>query len=79
MLLLDLYQEPGNVGPADGMRMVIKEDKSLLQLEIHRWTRNANSSQPLTNGVWIKAWSGEMVIVFNRFMLANSDVIEFHC
>ncbi|HEX5790689.1 MAG TPA: hypothetical protein VFY13_06025, partial [Luteolibacter sp.] len=80
VLLWDLYNEPGNDGPADGLTTAAKEEKGLLLLrELYRWARDVNPSQPLTTGVWIKEWSGDKVTEVNRFMLANSDVISFHC
>ncbi|MDB5143125.1 MAG: 1,4-beta-xylanase [Mucilaginibacter sp.] len=68
ILLWDLYNEPGNSG---------KTGSSMLLLsKIFTWARAVNPDQPLTAGLW--NW-GEKFTEINKFQLANSDVISYHC
>ncbi|UOE52639.1 1,4-beta-xylanase [Mucilaginibacter sp. SMC90] len=68
ILLWDLYNEPGNSG---------KVSTSLpLLIKIFTWAREVNPEQPVTAGLW--NWS-EKFSELNKFQLANSDVISYHC
>lgn len=80
ILLWDLYNEPGNDGKGDGMNTEEKEAVCLILLEkMFKWARQVNPSQPLTTGLWRGQWAGPNASRINLFMLANSDVISFHC
>jgi hypothetical protein len=63
--LWDLYNEPGNSSYGD-------KSLPLLQKAFH-WGREINPSQPLSAGLWTQDLQD-----FNRFQLANSDVITYH-
>jgi hypothetical protein len=64
ILLWDLYNEPGNNGNGE---------KSLPLVEAaFEWACAANSSQPLSAGVWFDNRK------LNEFQLAASDVLTFH-
>lgn len=68
ILLWDLYNEPGNSG---------KVGTSIpLLTEIFTWAREVNPEQPITAGLW--NWGGNFNEL-NRFQLANSDVVSYHC
>jgi hypothetical protein len=68
ILLWDLYNEPGNSG---------KIDSSLpLLTKIFTWAREVSPDQPITAGLW--SWD-EKFNTLNRFQIANSDVISYHC
>ncbi|MFA6082841.1 1,4-beta-xylanase [Mucilaginibacter sp.] len=68
ILLWDLYNEPGNSG---------KIGSSLpLLIKTFTWAREVNPDQPITAGLW--NWSDKFNEL-NRFQLANSDVISYHC
>lgn len=68
ILLWDLYNEPGNSGKINStMPLLIK---------IFTWAREVNPEQPITAGVW--KWD-EQAIELNKFQLANSDVVSYHC
>lgn len=68
ILLWDLYNEPGNSG---------KVEKTLpLLTQIFTWARSVNPEQPITAGLW--NW-GANFKELNKFQLANSDVISYHC
>lgn len=68
ILLWDLYNEPGNSGKT-GTSMTLLSN-------IFTWARAVNPEQPITAGLW--NW-GEKFNELNRFQLANSDVISYHC
>lgn len=68
ILLWDLYNEPGNSGKV--------ETSMPLLSNIFTWAREVNPDQPITAGLW--NWGG-MFNQLNRFQLANSDVISYHC
>jgi len=68
ILMWDLYNEPGNSG---------KVEKTLpLLTQVFTWARAINPDQPITAGLW--NWGGNFTAL-NRFQLANSDVISYHC
>lgn len=68
ILLWDLYNEPGNSG---------KVETSFPLLEkIFTWARTVNPDQPITAGIW--SW-GPKFIELNKFQIANSDVLSYHC
>lgn len=68
ILLWDLYNEPGNSG---------KVEKTLpLLTQVFKWARDINPDQPITAGLW--NWGGNFNEI-NRFQLANSDIISYHC
>ncbi len=68
ILMWDLYNEPGNSG---------KVEKTMpLLSQIFTWARAINPDQPITAGLW--NWGGNFTEL-NRFQLANSDVISYHC
>jgi endo-1,4-beta-mannosidase len=65
VLLWDLYNEPGNSSYGN---------KSLPLLQkIFEWAREINPSQPLSAGLWTQDLQD-----FNKFQLANSDVVTYH-
>jgi hypothetical protein len=64
ILMLDLYNEPGNSSSGEKSLPLLKS--------IFEWARTVNPSQPLTAGVW---YDNEQL---NEFQLAASDVITFH-
>lgn len=68
ILLWDLYNEPGNSGK--------KGTSITLLTKIFTWAREINPDQPITAGLW--SW-GESFQELNRFQLANSDVVSYHC
>ena len=68
ILLWDLYNEPGNSGKSGTTFPLLTK--------IFTWSREINPDQPITAGLW--NWSGPFNEL-NRFQLANSDVISYHC
>jgi len=65
IVLWDLYNEPGNSGYGN---------RSLpLLMDVFRWAREINPSQPLTSGVWSRSLKK-----LTRFQLENSDIISYH-
>ena len=68
ILLWDLYNEPGNSGKVGSSMTLLSK--------IFTWAREVNPEQPITAGLW--NW-GEQFNGLNRFQLANSDVISYHC
>lgn len=68
ILLWDLYNEPGNSGKVGGSMTLLEH--------IFTWARAICPDQPITAGVW--NWT-EQFNELNRFQLANSDVISYHC
>lgn len=77
----DLYNEPDNTmphrfpaEPAD------KKDLTYpLLVEVHRWARAVNPSQPLTTGVWAgRENEPYRKDRFHDFQLANADIVTFH-
>ena len=65
ILLWDLYNEPGNTG---------HENHSMpLLVNVFKWGREVNPSQPLSVGVWNKDLTD-----LNKFQLENSDIITYH-
>ncbi|MBQ7268393.1 MAG: cellulase family glycosylhydrolase [Bacteroidales bacterium] len=66
-----LYNEPENAW---------KTFKTLPFMEaVYRWAREVNPSQPLTSPIWAYPGSGNCVMPVQAFVLANSDIISFHC
>jgi hypothetical protein len=68
ILMWDLYNEPGNSGKTIGSLPLLTK--------IFTWAREVNPDQPITAGLW--NWGGTFSEL-NRFQLANSDVISYHC
>jgi hypothetical protein len=66
IVLWDLYNEPGNSG--------YKNKSMNLLSKAFKWGREVNPSQPLSSGVWDR-----MLGDLNKYQLANSDVITYHC
>ena len=66
VLMWDLYNEPVNTrnGPDASLALLRKT---------FAWAREVDPSQPLTTGIW----NGHAQL--NQFLLAESDVISFHC
>lgn len=65
-----LYNEPENT----------KTFKTLPFLEaVYRWAREVNPSQPLTSPIWALPGIGSSNMPIQAFVLANSDVVSFHC
>lgn len=64
ILLWDLYNEPGNNGNGENSLPLVEA--------AFEWARAANSSQPLSVGLWFDNRQ------LNEFQLAASDVLTFH-
>jgi hypothetical protein len=65
-----LYNEPENT----------KTFNTLPFIEaVYRWAREVNPSQPLTSPIWALPGAGNCNMPIQAFILANSDVISFHC
>lgn len=64
VLCWDLYNEPTNSGMGN-------ESLSLL-MDVFRWAREVNPTQPLTTAVW----NGNKEL--NTIILDNSDIVTFH-
>lgn len=72
VVLWDLYNEPGNL-KGDAAR----DDNSLDLVEaVFAWARAAAPTQPLTCGPWDFSPRFDAL---NRYLIANSDVVSFHC
>jgi hypothetical protein len=67
VVIWDLYNEPGNSG--HGL-----DTLPLLQY-VFLWARKANTTQPLTSGLW---GYGDDLKMLNMFQVDNSDIITFH-
>lgn len=80
----DLWNEPDNVyGRAGPDSSEAKEKLRLVAAllpQVFEWAREANPSQPLTSGVWIRDdWSKpENLTPVERVQLLQSDIITFH-
>jgi len=79
----DLFNEPDNINRPAYVK-VEPEDKAELALALLKktvaWAREVDPCQPLTAGVWVGDWSSnEKLSPIGRYMLANSDIITFHC
>jgi hypothetical protein len=79
----DLFNEPDNINRPAYVK-VEPEDKAELALALLKktvaWAREVDPCQPLTAGVWVGDWSSdEKLSPIARYMLANSDIITFHC
>jgi hypothetical protein len=61
----DLYNEPGNSGYGNRSLPLLKK--------VFEWGWMVRPSQPLTSGVW-----NPELVDFNKFQLANSDIISYH-
>ncbi len=80
----DLWNEPDNAYGGAGPDS--PEGKEKLRLvaallpQVFEWAREANPSQPLTSGVWIRDdWSKpEKLTPVERVQLLQSDIITFH-
>ena len=65
-----LYNEPENT----------KTFNTLPFIEaVYRWAREVNPSQPLTSPIWAYPGASNSNMPIQAFVLANSDVISFHC
>ena len=78
----DVWNEPDNTNgrsygrfePYNKVELV----HALLQ-KVFVWARSANSSQPLTAGVWVGNWSSnDSLRPLEKVMLEQSDIISFH-
>jgi hypothetical protein len=65
IVLWDLYNEPGNSARVDLTMPLL--------MNVFRWAREVNPSQPLTAGVWNKEYHS-----LYDFQLSQSDVISYH-
>ena len=65
IMLWDLYNEPTNCA--------LSEYSWTLLRDAFRWARECDPVQPLSSGLWND--NAEL----NEFLVANSDVITFHC
>src|SRR5688572_30556851 len=83
ILAWDLWNEPDN---ALGGGMDSPEGKEKIRLvaamlpQVFEWAREADASQPITSGVWIRDdWAAkEKLTAVERTQLENSDFITFH-
>jgi hypothetical protein len=79
----DLLNEPENTNQGSYGQHEPKNKAELalaLLKKVFAWAREVNPSHPLTAGVWAGEWGeGKGLSAVNRFMLAESDVISFHC
>lgn len=78
----DLLNEPGNptpqYQPKEGWTREEKEAAHLeLLKKLYAWAREVAPSQPLTTGVWVDV--GKRKHPLDEYMLAQSDIITFHC
>ncbi len=80
----DLWNEPDNVYGGAGPDSSEANEKlrlvAALLPQVFEWAREANPSQPLTSGVWIRDdWSKpENLTPVERVQLLQSDIITFH-
>lgn len=82
----DVYNEPDNVAKRPGRESFEVKNKHIFSLallkKVFAWAREANSSQPLTCGMWkekVENWGNpEKLPPLERYMLEQSDVISFH-
>ncbi len=69
ILFWDLYNEPTGLG----MGKVGRPYSIALLKKVFAWAHEINPSQPITSGVW----NGDKEL--NDVILANSDIVTFHC
>ena len=80
----DLWNEPDNAFGGPGPDSAEGREKIRLVTEllpqVFSWARDADPSQPLTSGVWIRDdWATpEKLTAVEKTQLSNSDVITFH-
>ncbi len=80
----DLWNEPDNVFGGAGPDSPESQEKlrlvTALLPQVFAWAREANPSQPLTSGVWIRDdWATqENLTPVERVQLGQSDIITFH-
>lgn len=79
----DLFNEPDNPNTSAYGKVELKDKAGLaVQLldKLWTWAREVDPSQPLTSGVWVGNWGDPGKLnEMEQFLLANSDVISFHC
>jgi hypothetical protein len=87
VVIWDLFNESDNTNDSSYGADDKTYDKAGKALELmkktYAWAREVNPDQPLTTCVW-KAWLGQFgdeskLSDTEKFDLANSDVISFHC
>ncbi|MBC7511272.1 MAG: cellulase family glycosylhydrolase, partial [Ferruginibacter sp.] len=78
----DVWNEPDNTNGSSYNRFEPYNKVELVQALLQKvfvWARSANSSQPLTAGVWLGDWSSdEKLKPIDKLMLDQSDIISFH-
>lgn len=78
----DIWNEPDNMTGASYQNVEIanKVDYVLpLMKKAFKWARSANSTQPLTSGVWVGDWSShEGLKPIEKIQIEQSDIISFH-
>jgi hypothetical protein len=80
----DLWNEPDNAFGGSGPDSAESKEKIRLVTDllpqVYAWAREADPSQPLTSGVWIRDdWaSAEKLTPVERVQLTQSDIITFH-
>ncbi len=80
----DLWNEPDNAFGGAGPDSPEGKEKirlaTALLPQVFAWAREADASQPLTSGVWIRDdWSTkDKLTPIERTQLENSDIITFH-
>jgi hypothetical protein len=79
----DIWNEPDNFNPVYGTRDIGPQKEQLVEPLLARafaWARAANTSQPLTCGVWNGNWeSDQSMKPLERLQIELSDIISFHC
>jgi hypothetical protein len=87
VVIWDLFNESDNTNDSSYGAVDKTYDKAGRAFELmkktYAWAREMNPDQPLTTCVW-KAWQGQFgdeskLSDVEKFDLANSDVISFHC
>ena len=80
----DLWNEPDNAFGGPGPDSPEGKEKirlvTALLPQVFAWAREADPSQPLTSGVWIRDdWATkEKLTSVERTQLGNSDIVTFH-
>jgi len=81
-----VYNEPDNVAGQLGRKELEVPNKHIYSLallrKVFQWSREVNPSQPLSCGIWrgnIEHWgTPDSLPELDRFMIQNSDFINFH-
>ena len=83
VIVWDLFNEPDNANKEayGNIELTDKAGYALaLLVKTFKWAREVNPSQPLTSGIWLFDWADTSKLSpIYKCMLANSDVISFHC